>query len=238
MLSDDYSSSAAQLSLQSLTSQYEKQHANPQGPGDARPTAMQVIHDNDKAAESFSDKVILITGCSSGIGVETARALYATGAKLFVTVRDVTKGEKVIDDILENARNITMRKKQEIELIEMHMDSLESVREAARQVQAKTDRLNVVVNNAGMKKFHCQESHLGINYCNKTNKGTQVSWPPHLPSQKTGSNSNSPSIISPISSSSMNSSLSYCTLQRPTITHASSISHLSVTATLPFTWTT
>ena len=133
-----------------LSSPYEKQHANPNGSGDARPTAMQIIRDNAEAAQSFSDKVILITGCSSGIGVETARALYMTGAKLFIMVRDVIKGRQVIDDIVESClqEDVTDRR-QEIEMIEMHMDSLESVRMAAHRVQTRTDKLNVVVNNAG-----------------------------------------------------------------------------------------
>lgn len=136
-----------------LSSPYEKQHASPEGPGDARPTAMQVIRDNAEAAQSFSDKVILVTGCSSGIGVETVRALYATGAKLFIMIRDVTKGKEVIDDIVENCpEEFVTGQRQEIEMIEMHMDSLESVRMAAHRVQIRTDKLNVVVNNAGKRR--------------------------------------------------------------------------------------
>lgn len=159
MLPEEDGFVAAQLSLQPQLPTYENQHVNPQGPGDARPTAMQIIHDNAEAAESFSDKVILITGCSSGIGVETARALYVTGAKLFITVRDVAKGRKVIDDIVENTRNIATRKAQGIELIVMHMDRLDAVREAACQIETKTDRLNVIINNAGTMNYHSHCSY-------------------------------------------------------------------------------
>ena len=51
----------------------------------------------------LAGQTILITGCSSGIGVETARALYETGAKLFLTARDVPKREKVIEEIVSKA---------------------------------------------------------------------------------------------------------------------------------------
>jgi hypothetical protein len=76
---------------------YAKQHEDPKGPGDARPTALQVIED-DGLVGKLSDKVIIITGCTAGLGIETARALHATGAKLFLTVRNKEKGEAVIQD--------------------------------------------------------------------------------------------------------------------------------------------
>jgi cysteine synthase len=65
-------------------SRYAEAHANPAGPGDARPTALQII--KDEAVEGkLVGKVIVITGTSSGIGIETARALSLTGARLFLT---------------------------------------------------------------------------------------------------------------------------------------------------------
>jgi hypothetical protein len=57
---------------------YAAAHANLNGPGDARPTALQIIKDEGLEG-NFPDKVFLVTGCSSGIGPETARALSATG---------------------------------------------------------------------------------------------------------------------------------------------------------------
>jgi NADP-dependent 3-hydroxy acid dehydrogenase YdfG len=48
----------------------------------------------------LTDKVFLVTGTSSGIGVETVRALHATGADIFRHVRDMEKGESVKKDIL------------------------------------------------------------------------------------------------------------------------------------------
>lgn len=53
---------------------YASVHQTTAGPDDARPTALQVIKDTN-AAGKLKGRIILITGCSSGIGVETARAL-------------------------------------------------------------------------------------------------------------------------------------------------------------------
>ncbi|KAH8776300.1 hypothetical protein F5883DRAFT_518223 [Diaporthe sp. PMI_573] len=66
------------------TSRYAEARANPTGPGNAHPTAIQFIKDEGVNGK-LAGKVIVITGTSSGIGIKTARALLLTGAKLFLT---------------------------------------------------------------------------------------------------------------------------------------------------------
>src|ERR1700712_5491611 len=61
---------------------YAAAHANPQGAGDARPTALQIIRDESLEGQLVG-KIMVITGATSGIGLETARAFSATGATLF-----------------------------------------------------------------------------------------------------------------------------------------------------------
>ena len=62
---------------------YASSHIDPQGPGDSRPTAQQILEDCD-AISNLTQKSILITGASSGLGVATAAALYRTGAQLYL----------------------------------------------------------------------------------------------------------------------------------------------------------
>ena len=116
------------------------------GPGDARPTALQIIKDEGLEGK-MTDKVFLVTGASAGIGVETGRALAATGGKVFLTVRDMQKGEAACKSFLEPGR---------VELLEMDNNSLESVRKAAKTFLSKSNKLNVLVNNAGI--MACPES--------------------------------------------------------------------------------
>ena len=98
-------------------SRYAKTFVDPQGPNDARPTALDIVKDEGLEGK-LTDKVMLITGCSSGIGIETARAMAATGARLFLGVRNVGKGEVALKDILKPGR---------VEMIKMDLNSLESV---------------------------------------------------------------------------------------------------------------
>ncbi|KAI1735887.1 putative short-chain dehydrogenase [Xylaria scruposa] len=123
---------------------YAEQHEDVQGPGDERPTAIQVIEDN-KLIKAWSDKVVLITGATSGIGVETTRAIYATGARVFVMVRDTAKVKPIVADIINTTSGIGS-----IEVIEMDLDSLDSVKNGAQRFLEKSSQLNVLINNAGV----------------------------------------------------------------------------------------
>jgi NAD(P)-dependent dehydrogenase (short-subunit alcohol dehydrogenase family) len=126
-------------------SRYSAAHASPHGAGDSRPTALQIVEDENLIGK-LSDKVMIVTGVSSGIGIETLRALHATGAHVFGTVRNVPKGQAVVDEIL--ASKVPTGGK--ITLIEMSLDSLESVRKGAKEFLSKSDKLNILVNNAGV----------------------------------------------------------------------------------------
>ncbi len=122
---------------------YAAAHADPQGEGDARPTALQLIHDDD-LVNKLSDKVMLVTGSSSGIGIETVRALHATGAHIFMQVRDMKRGKEVMDEILASSEG-----KGKLELLEMELDSFKSIKAGVDEFLKKSDKLNVLVNNAG-----------------------------------------------------------------------------------------
>lgn len=129
-------------------SRYTEAHklANLRGQGDARPTALQIIEDEGLTGK-FQDKVFLVTGVSSGIGIETLRALHTTGAHVYGTVRNVPKGQKVVDQILSEEHEHGGK----IDLIEMELDSFESVRKGVQEFLSKSQgKLNILIGNAGV----------------------------------------------------------------------------------------
>lgn len=122
---------------------YADLFANPRGPGDVRPTALKVVEDSGHIS-NWAGRAILITGATSGIGLETARALFATGADVFITARDLEKGQAVVDDIVKSSDS-----EGKMEVIKMELTSLDSVKQAAKDFLAKSSKLNVLINNAG-----------------------------------------------------------------------------------------
>ncbi len=131
---------------------YADVHKEVNGPGDSRPTCEQVLKDSN-AIGALKGKTVLITGCSSGIGVETARALYEAGATVFAAARDMKKLDGVIQDIVKNAKyNKDGPKPQAVEL---HLDSLDGVRKGAEDFKSKSKELNILINNAGV--MACRE---------------------------------------------------------------------------------
>jgi len=93
----------------------------------------------------LSGRRILITGGSAGLGQETARALAAHGADVVIAVRDLVKGERAAEPVRAGAaRNAS------VELIELDLASLASVRSCADQVLATRKPLEALIANAGV----------------------------------------------------------------------------------------
>ncbi|MGY5151808.1 MAG: SDR family oxidoreductase [Candidatus Nitrosopumilus sp. bin_6a] len=94
-------------------------------------------------------KVALVTGSSSGIGLETALALARDGYHTFASMRNTEKrGE------LEHAAK---KENLPIEIIELDVDKEESIVSAIKKVVTERGRLDVLVNNAGYGQFGCTE---------------------------------------------------------------------------------
>ncbi len=95
------------------------------------------------------EKVALVTGSSSGIGLETVLALARDGYYTFASMRN-----------LQKAKELEIAAKKEglvIQLVELDVDKKESVVLAIKKIMDDTGRLDVLVNNAGYGQFGCTE---------------------------------------------------------------------------------
>jgi NAD(P)-dependent dehydrogenase (short-subunit alcohol dehydrogenase family) len=87
---------------------------------------------------------ILITGANHGIGFEAARALSLKGAELVLAVRNREKGENAAAKITANRPDAT------VEVMHLDLADLGSVRQFATAFTDRFDRLDVLINNAGV----------------------------------------------------------------------------------------
>ena len=92
---------------------------------------------------TMKDKVVVITGATSGIGTETARALADIGARVVMINRNPQKAEAVADDLRRTATG-------KIDLVKGDMSSFASIREAANDILERYPRIDVFISNAGV----------------------------------------------------------------------------------------
>ena len=101
----------------------------------------------------LTGKRAVVTGATSGLGVETARALAAAGAEVVLAVRRLDAGRKVAEELREATGNVT------IEAAALDLSDLESVSAFTR---AWNGPLHILVNNAGVMALpELQRSALG-----------------------------------------------------------------------------
>jgi NAD(P)-dependent dehydrogenase (short-subunit alcohol dehydrogenase family) len=91
-----------------------------------------------------SGRVAVITGSNTGLGYETAAALAAKGAHVVLAVRNLDKGKDAIQ--LISRRSPTA----DLALQELDLTSLDSIRAAAEQLRSDHDRIDLLINNAGV----------------------------------------------------------------------------------------
>jgi NAD(P)-dependent dehydrogenase (short-subunit alcohol dehydrogenase family) len=89
---------------------------------------------------NLSGKRVLVTGVSAGLGVETARSIVAHGGTVVGTARDLSKARNA----LAQAGNPS------VDLVEMDLASLASVRKAADELLKRAKPFDVIIANAGV----------------------------------------------------------------------------------------
>jgi NAD(P)-dependent dehydrogenase (short-subunit alcohol dehydrogenase family) len=102
-------------------------------------TALDVV-----AGRDLGGTVAVVTGASAGLGLETARALASAGAHVVLATRDPAATKVAVDDIRTTAPAARL------DLVALDLTSLAGVRAAAAAVAETVERVDVLVNNAGV----------------------------------------------------------------------------------------
>ena len=89
-------------------------------------------------------RLAIVTGANGGLGLETARDLAAKGAHVVMASRNQEKAEQAFEEIKDAHPDAS------IEIRELDLGSLDSVRQFADSVLADFDRLDLLINNAGV----------------------------------------------------------------------------------------
>ena len=112
----------------------------------------------------LTGKIIIITGANSGIGFETAKEIARKGAQTILACRSEEKGIEAIQRIQTEVPDA------HIKPMTLDLSSLKSVHAFAETFKASYDRLNVLINNAGImwvpygKTEDGFENHFGTNH--------------------------------------------------------------------------
>lgn len=113
-------------------------NSHPNGFG-AHTTAEQAARDVD-----LHGKNVIVTGANGGIGLETVRVLAKHGANVVIASRDATRAQQALQTIK------TSNPEAQVEVMQLDLASLASVREFAEQYKRLNRPLHILINNAGI----------------------------------------------------------------------------------------
>lgn len=108
-------------------------------------------------------KVVIVTGGTSGLGLETARNLAERGGRIYIASRGEKKGNEAAESIRQSTGN------SNVQFIKLDLGSLKSVLEFSAAFHDIENRLDILINNAGItsdyKKTEDEfEMMMGVNH--------------------------------------------------------------------------
>ncbi len=112
---------------------------------------------------SQSGRTAVVTGASSGLGLETARVLAQRAATVILACRDLARAGRAAQAIRASAPQASVR------VVRLDLASLASVREAAGEIALACPRLDLLINNAGVMAVPQQRTEDGFELTFATN---------------------------------------------------------------------
>ena len=103
----------------------------------------------------LKDKIAVVTGANSGMGMATVEALSDMGATVIMLCRSEERGKKAVAALTEG-------KERKLDLMICDLGDFASIRSFAQSVKEKYPRVDILVNNAGFISLDRQETKDGI----------------------------------------------------------------------------
>jgi NAD(P)-dependent dehydrogenase (short-subunit alcohol dehydrogenase family) len=119
---------------------------------------------NERKVGSLKDKVIIVTGGNSGLGFEAVKFYASKGATVILACRDIKKGETAKQKIESEKNHV------QIDILELDLADMISIRKFSESFRSKYQRLDILINNAGImvvpygKTKDGYESQIGVNH--------------------------------------------------------------------------
>lgn len=113
----------------------------------------------DENVPDQTGKVVIITGANSGLGLESAKVLTKRGAKVILACRDESRGQAAQRQVGGTS-----------EVVRLDLGDLDSVEAFAKTIGERFDRLDILLNNAGLmaipesKTKQGFETQMGVNH--------------------------------------------------------------------------
>ena len=117
-----------------------------------------------ESTNTLHGKTVIITGGNSGVGKETAIDLARRGAKVIIGCRDLKRAGIALNEIQHKTGSV------DVHLKEIDLSSFSSIKKFAREIIEYEERLDILINNAGVafqpqqKTVDGFEMHFGVNH--------------------------------------------------------------------------
>ena len=108
--------------------------------------------------DTITDKRVVITGATSGIGFETALELARRGGAITIVCRNPERGKTTVAEIEAAVPGASL------DVVLCDLSELDQVREAAEQINSRYGAVDVLVNNAGVQDLVPKKTSTGVDH--------------------------------------------------------------------------
>ena len=103
----------------------------------------------------MKDKIAIVTGANSGMGLATVEALSDKGATVIMLCRNEERGKAALNQLME-------KENRKLDLMICDLGDYDSIRSFVKGVKEKYPRIDILVNNAGFISLARQETKEGL----------------------------------------------------------------------------